>query len=75
MAPLRPGGGHRIRKDLFIRGIRRGWISVDEVDRVLPPGLLTAAERWLFYFSLFSADVELRDDAGHVLALEQLRAR
>jgi hypothetical protein len=72
---LRAGGGHRIRKGLFVRGIRRGWIGIDEVERALPPGLLTPAERWLLYFSLREAEVELRDEAGRVVDMEDLLPR
>lgn len=61
---LRIGGGHRTRKAIFLQGIRQGFLNVDEVEEVLPAGLMTAAERWLFYFSLRSAEVELRDSQG-----------
>ncbi len=61
---LRIGGGHKIRKTIFLQGIKQGFLNVDEVEDLLPAGLMTAAERWLFYFSLRSAEVELRDSHG-----------
>lgn len=72
MAGLRIGGGHTIRKSLFVRGIRQGFLNVEEVEDTLPPGLLTPAERWLLYYSLRAADVELRDQDGHVLTPDEL---
>ena len=59
---------HEARKALFQLGIRRGTLSVEEIDRALPPGSLTPAERWLLFFSLRAAGVEIRErgaaDAG-----------
>jgi hypothetical protein len=37
---------------------------VDDVEASLPEGLLSGSERWLLYFSLRSAEVELRDNDG-----------
>lgn len=65
MIPM--GSGHRLRKELFKRAIAQGWLDVDEVERSLPPDLLTAPERWLLYFSLQASDVELRDSDGRVV--------
>lgn len=61
---LKTGGGHRMRKDLFMKGIRQGYLDVDEVEESIPPGMMTPAERWLLYFSLRAAQVELRDSEG-----------
>ena len=69
---MRIGGGHRIRKMLFLRGIRDGHLNVDEVEVELPEGLMTSAERWLLYFSLRAAEVELRDSQGHVVTPDDL---
>jgi hypothetical protein len=56
---------HRARKELFQRGIQQGWITVQEVERALPAGSLTDAERWLLYYSLRASGVEIRDEQGH----------
>lgn len=58
---------HEARKALFQLGIRRGHLSLDEIDRALPSGTLSAAERWLLFYSLRAAGVEIRDrEGGHV---------
>ena len=72
MTFIRVGGGHRLRKDLFKRALRQGWLDVDEVEASMPPGLLTAAERWLLYFSLRAAEVELRDAEGRAVTADDL---
>jgi hypothetical protein len=68
---LRTGGGHRLRKELFVKGIRQRWLRVDEVEEALDPTLMSAAERWLFYFSLRSAEVALLDAHGHSLTPDE----
>jgi hypothetical protein len=55
---------HEARKALFQLGIRRGTLTLAEIDRALPPGSLSPAERWLLFFSLRAAGVEIRDGAG-----------
>jgi hypothetical protein len=55
---------HEARKALFHLGIRRGHLSLDEIDRALPHGSLSAAERWLLFYSLRAAGVDIRDRAG-----------
>ncbi|MEN9796935.1 MAG: hypothetical protein RL653_631 [Pseudomonadota bacterium] len=58
----REGGEvHAARKGLFTKGLRAGFLSLQEVEQALPPGSLSDAERWLFYASLRAAGVELRD--------------
>ncbi len=52
---------HEARKALFQLGIRRGHLSLDEIDRALPPGSLSPAERWLLFYSLRAAGVEIRE--------------
>ena len=61
---------HEARKALFQLGIRRGHLTVSEIDRALPAGSLSPTERWLLFYSLRAAGVELRDDRG--TSLEQL---
>jgi hypothetical protein len=55
---------HRARKALFQRGIQRGVLTVQEIERALPEGSLTDAERWLLYYSLRASGVEIRDTRG-----------
>jgi len=55
---------HEARKALFQLGIRRGHLSLDEIDRALPPGSLSPAERWLLFYSLRASGVEIRDRSG-----------
>jgi len=37
---------------------------LDEIDRALPPGSLSPSERWLLFYSLRAAGVEIRDRGG-----------
>lgn len=55
---------HQARKALFQNGIRRGYLGVAEIDRALPPGSLSPSERWLLFYSLRAAGVEIRDSRG-----------
>jgi Sigma-70 factor, region 1.1 len=55
---------HEARKNLFQLGIRRGHLTLDEIDRALPPGTLSPSERWLLFYSLRAAGVEIRDREG-----------
>jgi hypothetical protein len=55
---------HEARKALFQLGIRRGHLTVNEIDRSLPSGSLSPSERWLLFYSLRAAGVEIRDDRG-----------
>ncbi len=62
---MRPGSdSHEARKTLFQVGIRRGWLDLAEIDRALPPGSLSPPERWLLFYSLRAAGVQIRDDRG-----------
>ncbi|TMB32565.1 MAG: hypothetical protein E6J62_01160 [Deltaproteobacteria bacterium] len=71
MSTLKIGRSHKARKALFARGIRRGFLSVEEIDEALPPGSLTDAERWLLYYSLKASRVEIRDGEGHAIEVEE----
>ena len=62
---------HRARKELFQRGIQRGELTVEEIERALPRGSLSDAERWLLYYSLRASGVEIRDERGRPAGLEQ----
>lgn len=55
---------HEARKALFQLGIRRGHLSLDEIDRALPAGTLSPTERWLLFYSLRASGVEIRDRSG-----------
>jgi Sigma-70 factor, region 1.1 len=74
MSSLRIGRSHKARKALFTRGIRRGFLTVGEIDEALPPGSLSDAERWLLYYSLHAARVEVLDRRGQRVDLEDLRS-
>jgi hypothetical protein len=63
---------HEARKALFQLGIRRGHLSLDEIDRALPPGSLSPAERWLLFYSLRASGVEIRDRSGAAIAQPEL---
>jgi hypothetical protein len=63
---------HEARKALFQLGIRRGHLSLDEIDQALPPGSLSAAERWLLFYSLRASGVEIRDRDGSAIAEPEL---
>jgi len=74
MSSLKIGRSHKARKALFTRGIRRGFLTVEEIDEALPPGSLTDAERWLLYYSLHASRVEVLDGQGRRVELEDLRS-
>ncbi|HXN42465.1 MAG TPA: hypothetical protein VN918_11795 [Myxococcaceae bacterium] len=56
------GNAYLARKALFSKGIREGRLAVQEIERMLPPDSLSAPERWLLYYSLRAAEVELVDE-------------
>ncbi len=74
MSSLKIGRSHKARKALFTRGIRRGFLTVQEIDEALPPGSLTDAERWLLYYSLHASRIEVLDRRGRRVELEDLRS-
>ena len=59
---MKTSRSHRARKELFQRGIQHGSLTVEEIERALPPGSLSDMERWLLYYSLRAAGVEIRDE-------------
>ena len=73
MPGLKIGRSHKARKALFTKGFRRGFLSIEEIDEALPPGSLTDAERWLLFYSLHAARVEIIDGEGQRMDLEDLR--
>lgn len=58
----RIGQSYLARKALFAKGLKEGRLSVQEIEDALPAGSLTAAERWLLYYSLRAAQVEIIDE-------------
>jgi hypothetical protein len=58
---------YQARKALFARGLRRGFLELEEIGRALPVGSLTEAERWLLFASFRAARIEVRDGQGRVL--------
>jgi hypothetical protein len=58
----RIGKSYMARKELFAKGLRDGRLTVQEIEEALPSGTLTAAERWLLYYSLRAAQVEIIDE-------------
>ena len=58
----RIGKSYVARKALFAKGLREGRLTVQEIEEALPAGTLTAAERWLLYYSLRAAQVEIVDE-------------
>ena len=71
MAGLKIGREHLARKELFAQGIRRGYLTLDEIDEALPSGSLTDAERWLLFYSLRAARVEIHDTDGRRLEMDR----
>ncbi len=58
----RIGKSYQARKALFAKGLREGRLTVQEIEAALPAGTLTAAERWLLYYSLRAAQIEIVDE-------------
>lgn len=72
MAIIRTGRNHRAKKELFQKGLQRGFLTIQEIETSLPPGSLTAAERWLLYYSLRAAEVEIRDEYGAAVSAPRM---
>ena len=74
MPLVKIGSSHHARKQLFQTGLRRGFLTVQEIETALPAGSLTAAERWLLYYSLRAAQIEVRDETGALVTVPALTA-
>jgi hypothetical protein len=48
------------RPALFAKGLRQGFLTLDEIERALVGEALTPVERWLLYYSLRAARIEIR---------------
>lgn len=57
------GQTYLARKALFTKGLREGRLTTREIEDALPSDALTAAERWILYYSLRSAQVEIVDES------------
>lgn len=66
------GKSHLARKELFRKGVRKGFLTVEEIEGALPPGTLAAAERWLLYYSLRAAEIEIVGDESEAPVMEGL---
>jgi len=66
------GKSHLARKELFRKGIRRGYLTVEEVEKALPAGAMAAAERWLLYYSLRAAEIEIIGDESETIERDAL---
>ena len=56
---MKESASHHARRELFQRGIQRGELTVQGIERALPVGSLSDAERWLLYYSLQAAGVRI----------------
>lgn len=58
------GKGYLARKSLFTKGLKQGYLTFQEIDRALPPGSLTATDRWLLYYSVRAANIRVVDQTA-----------
>ena len=49
-----------LRPGLFAKGLRQGFLTVDDIELALVGEVLTPAERWLLYYSLRAAHIQIR---------------
>lgn len=70
--PTKTGTSYLARKMLFKKGLKEGRLTVQEIEEALPAGTLTAAERWLLYYSLKAAQVEIVDEVTGEVDAEPL---
>ena len=47
-------------------------MTIQEIEDSLPSEALTAAERWLLYYSLHAAEIEIRDECGATVEVPPL---
>ena len=55
------------RKALFAKGVRQRRLTMQEIEATLPKDAVTAAEKWLLYYSLRAAQVEIIDERGEAV--------
>jgi hypothetical protein len=61
---VKPSPSHVARKELFQRGIRRGSLTIQEIEGALVPGCINGTERWLLYYSLRASGVSILSADG-----------
>lgn len=61
------GKTHLARKALFRKGLREGQLSVQDIEEALPAGSMMPAERWLLYYSLRAAEIEVLGEAPPIV--------
>jgi hypothetical protein len=64
---------HVARRELFQRGIRRGSLTVREIEGAFPRGYLDHAERWILYYSISAAGISILDDDGVPIRAPDIR--
>lgn len=64
--PTRTVAVHQARRELFTKGLREGRLKVREIEEALPQGCMTASERWLLYYSLRAAGIELEGEPSEL---------
>jgi hypothetical protein len=52
--------GPSLRPGLFAKGLRQGFVTLAEIDQALVGETLTPLERWLLFYSLRAARIEIR---------------
>lgn len=67
---MKSGETHEARKAIFRKGVREGRLTVADIEDAIPEGGLTPAERWLLYYSLRAAEVEIVSDETELAILE-----
>lgn len=67
----RTGETHEARKAIFRKGVQEGRLTVKEIEEAIPPGGLTASERWLLYYSLRAADIEIVGEEGDLASFQE----
>lgn len=68
---MKTSRSHHARKELFQRGIRQGYLTIQDIERALPDGALSDPERWLLYYSLRASGVEIREEPSTELEPRQ----
>jgi hypothetical protein len=53
------GESYGARKQLFAKGLKQGRLTAAEIEEALGKDALTATERWLLYYSLRAAGIEI----------------
>jgi len=62
---------HEARRSLFCAGVRRGFVTLDEIEQALPMSSMSSAERWLLHYCLNAIGVEIRPSVGALAAVSE----